>query len=131
MKTKLLLLGVQLQPVPLAHTEQMSSAYFFLTMSWPVAHEELKNHFAGRIHELRENPQLGRDFLETLKDAHAREFFEHIIRKNTPEIDEATLHEVVEQLVHDLKTGKMNNPEYFKDTGKDIKKYFDGVHDEL
>lgn len=117
--------------VTAAHTEQMSSAYFFLTTSWPVAHEELKNHFAGRIHELRENPQIGRDFLDTLKDAHARQFFEQIIRKNTPEIDEATLHEVVEQLVQDLKTGKMNNPEYFKDTGKDIKKYFDGVHDEL
>jgi len=50
----------------------MAVRFFFHTMSWLVAHEELKKYFGGKIDELRDNPQLGIDFLEILKDNHSR-----------------------------------------------------------
>lgn len=96
-------------------TERMADRFFFHTISWPVAHEELKNHFAGRIDELKENPQLGIDFLETVKDDYFRHAFELEVRKKSPEIDEDTLHEVVEILFQDLKAGKFKDPAYNED----------------
>lgn len=97
------------------NTERMADRFFFHTISWPVAHEELKNHFAGRIDELKENPQLGIDFLETVKDDYFRHAFELEVRKKSPEIDEDTLHEVVEILFQDLKAGKFKDPAYNED----------------
>ena len=112
---------------PQGHSENMADRFYFHTISWRVAYEELKNHFAGRIDELRENPQLGRDFLETLKDDHSRHVFEQEVRKKSPEIDEETLQQVVEILFQDLKAGKYKDPEYL------TKKYSgeNDHHDEL
>lgn len=91
-----------------AHTDLMSSAYFFHSITWPEAHEKLKIEFAGRIDELRENPQLGIDFLETVKEDHFRQYLEERLRiraLDDPDMDEEMIQAVIDQLLDEGKIG--------------------------
>ena len=76
-------------------------------------------YFSGRLEELKDNPELGIQYLETLKDEHSRKFIEQEIRTNSPDLDEETIQEAVEELMHFRKTGKYRNPLYNNEPHKE------------
>ena len=92
--------------------DHMSNPFFFHKISWPDAQQKLEIYFSGRLEELKDNPELGIQYLETLKDEHSRIFIEQEIRTNSPDLDEETIQEAVEELMHFRKTGKYRNPLY-------------------
>ena len=93
--------------------------FFYHKITWPEAQETLRDHFAGRMDELRENPDLGSQYLESYRDIYTFEHFEELLRTSVPDFDETSRHELVEELMYYQKNGKYRDPTY------------DGMFDEL
>ncbi|KAL9182707.1 hypothetical protein ACHAXT_013359 [Thalassiosira profunda] len=70
---------------------------FFHGISWTDAQEKLKSHFAGRMDELRGNPELGKRYLAGLCYAHFIQIFKENIMAELPEIDDAEFEEYLER----------------------------------